>query len=254
MQYIGGTGTYNLTVAGRTLYSHTNDAGLTLETGAPVIVVQEEVSNTGITRLTYTAYTTISQALDSLNDKTDFEGWISAVLNDKGTAEYIVINSADAIGFDSDDGSRPGGGIGNVYGVNGVITIPGDLGSAGNALVRAEVLAQKDGVYQATGAKPADAATGQYKNLLYFKVTNKEAGSAYTLNIRNAAGQLVYTETYAGNYPAGAVMCYVNIAPATDSVTNSGSGAMVNTDLTAGSYTYTFSCGTNSVSGTFSVK
>ncbi len=108
MQFVGAPKTYNLTVAGRTLYAHTNDAGLTLETGAPVIVVQEEVSNTGITRLTYTAYTTISQALDSLNDKTDFEGWISAVLNDKGTAEYIVINSKDAIGFDSDDGSTPG--------------------------------------------------------------------------------------------------------------------------------------------------
>ena len=105
MQY---TGSYKLTVAGRTLYSDVNDAGLTLETGAPVIVVQNEVSNTGITRLTYTAYTTISQALDSLKDKNDFEGWVSAVLNNKGTAEYIVINSKDAIGFDSDDGSTPG--------------------------------------------------------------------------------------------------------------------------------------------------
>ena len=97
----------NFVVAGRTLYGHDSDAGLTLESGAPVIVVQNEKSNTGITRLTYTAYTTISQALDSLNDKTAFEGWVSAVLNDKGTAEYIVINSKDAVGFTSDDGTIP---------------------------------------------------------------------------------------------------------------------------------------------------
>ena len=94
-------------VAGRTLYGHDSDAGLTLESGAPVIVVQNEKSNTGITRLTYTAYTTISQALDALNNSKDFEGWVSAVLNDKGTAEYIVINSKDAVGFTSDDGTIP---------------------------------------------------------------------------------------------------------------------------------------------------
>ena len=97
----------NFVVAGRTLYGHDSDAGLTLESGAPVIVVQNEKSNTGITRLTYTAYTTISQALDALNNSKDFEGWVSAVLNDKGTAEYIVINSKDAVGFTSDDGTIP---------------------------------------------------------------------------------------------------------------------------------------------------
>ena len=206
-------------------------------------------------------YASVKEAFSTLADSDansanglNFNGDIVAVLDANGVAQWVFFYDRTNIGTGNDPDYGTGSGLGDVRGMNGVITIPGNLGSAGNALVRAEVLAQKDGVYQADGAKPADAATGQYENLLYFKVTNKEAGSAYTLNIRNSAGQLVYTETYAGNYPAGAVMCYVNIAPATDSVTNSGSGSMVNTDLTAGSYTYTFSCGTNSVSGTFSVK
>ncbi|EGJ46028.1 hypothetical protein HMPREF0866_02182 [Ruminococcaceae bacterium D16] len=143
----------NFTVAGRTLYGATSDVGLTLETGAPVIVVQEEVSNTGITRLTYTAYTTISQALDSLNDKTAFEGWVSAVLNDKGTAEYIVINSADAIGFDSDDGSTPNNG--KVTGVSiadtGVVTLSLSSSVAAGSNFEVTLYQLRDNGYVAVG-------------------------------------------------------------------------------------------------------
>ena len=53
-----------------------------------------------------------------MNDSDSFEGWISAVLNNKGTAEYVVINSKDAIGVTTDNGTTPAtkGGI-NLTGI-----------------------------------------------------------------------------------------------------------------------------------------
>ena len=93
-------------VVGRTLYGHSTDAGLTLATGAPVVVVQTERYTGGeASKVTYTEYTTIDQALNSLKNKADFEGWVSAVLNNKGTAEYIVLNSADAVTVTTDGGA-----------------------------------------------------------------------------------------------------------------------------------------------------
>ena len=97
-----------LRVTGRTLYlGGMDDYGLTLVTGAPIVVVQEEVYTKANgeegTKFTFTEYATVAQALNALADSEDFEGWVSAVLNDKGTAEYVVINSADAIGIKTDD-------------------------------------------------------------------------------------------------------------------------------------------------------
>ena len=53
---------------------------------------------------------TVYYALSALNDSDKFEGWVSAVLNGKGTAEYVVINSADAIGVttEQDPGTTTG--------------------------------------------------------------------------------------------------------------------------------------------------
>ena len=100
-----------LRVTGRTLYlGGLDDYGLTLATGAPVIVAQDEVYTDGDKNFTYAEYTTFAQALSALNDSDKFEGWVSAVLNGKGTAEYVVINSADAIGVttEKDPGTTTG--------------------------------------------------------------------------------------------------------------------------------------------------
>ena len=100
-----------LRVTGRTLYlGGLDDYGLTLATGAPVIVAQDEVYTDGDKNFTYAEYTTFAQALSALNDSDKFEGWVSAVLNGKGTAEYVVINSADAIGVttEQDPGTTTG--------------------------------------------------------------------------------------------------------------------------------------------------
>ena len=108
-----------LSVSGRTLYlGAQDDFGLTLATGASVVVAQNEGYTDGTTKFTYAEYTTFAQALSALNDSDRFEGWISAVLNNKGTAEYVVINSKDAIGVTTDNGTTPAtkGGI-NLTGI-----------------------------------------------------------------------------------------------------------------------------------------
>ena len=123
-----------LRVTGRTLYlGGLDDYGLTLATGAPVIVAQDEVYTDGDKSFTYAEYTTFAQALSALNDSDKFEGWVSAVLNDKGTAEYVVINSADAIGVTTE--KDPGNTTGDVAKVElkvknskGMITLYGKNG------------------------------------------------------------------------------------------------------------------------------
>jgi len=115
-----------LSVSGRTLYLGTqDDFGLTLATGASVVVAQNEGYTDGTTKFTYAEYTTFAQALSALNDSDRFEGWISAVLNNKGTAEYVVINSKDAIGVTTDDGTTPSTGtVGKVVlGRTGTVTL-----------------------------------------------------------------------------------------------------------------------------------
>ena len=174
--------------------------------------------------------------------------------NDKGrlTDVYVrIVDAPDTIG----PVAPPSIGFGGVSGMDGVIAVV----ASSNAIVRAEVLAQEDGVYQVDSADDGVAAAlgsaaDADEHLVFFKVTNQDDGAGYRLNIRNSAGQLVYTETYAGPYAVGPVLCYVNIAPASDSDANSGEGSMKTTDLTAGTYSYTFSCGNNSVTGTFTVE
>ena len=101
-----------LTVSGRTLYIGTqDDYGLTLVTGAPIVVAQNEkytkADGTNATRFTYSEYATIAQALNALANKAEFKGYISAALNDKGTAEFIVINSGNPLDITTDDGTTP---------------------------------------------------------------------------------------------------------------------------------------------------
>ena len=80
----------NLKCVGRTLYVSDADVGLTLASGAPVVVLQKDAKG----KLSIEEYTTISAALDALEDSSRFLGVIAADLNDKGTAEWIVIDSS----------------------------------------------------------------------------------------------------------------------------------------------------------------
>ncbi len=101
----------SFTEIGRSLYNDGTingsgtDAGLPLNTGAPVIVVRQNNYSSGSTELVYDDYSTIEQALNALDThKTSFEGWVSAVLDDKGAAKFIVINDKTPYVITDDDG------------------------------------------------------------------------------------------------------------------------------------------------------
>ena len=80
-----------LTASGRTLYTNAGgDVGLTITTGAPVVVLQKDAKG----NLSVEDYTTIAAALDALEDSDAFVGTIAAKLNEKGTAEWLVLSSS----------------------------------------------------------------------------------------------------------------------------------------------------------------
>ena len=90
-------GAVDFTVQGRTLYtSYANDQGVTIETGAPVIVIQPYVDSEGNIEYDYDVFTgdnALKRAIDSLEESAYFQGWVAAALNGKGTAEHLVISS-----------------------------------------------------------------------------------------------------------------------------------------------------------------
>ncbi|MCI9587868.1 MAG: S-layer homology domain-containing protein, partial [Oscillospiraceae bacterium] len=102
---------------GRTLYNAAalagtptaEDAGLTLGSGGSVIVVQNEVSNTGKISRVWESFSDLQSAIDYLADADTFEGYVSAVLNDNGSAKYIVFNGKANVDVTDDDGSGSDG-------------------------------------------------------------------------------------------------------------------------------------------------
>ena len=93
-----------LKAIGRTLYSNADgDVGLTLVSGAPVIVLQEDADGD----YSVEEYTSIAQALDAVENSDSYTGVIAAALNDKGTAEFIVLSSATQLSpTGKDDGNK----------------------------------------------------------------------------------------------------------------------------------------------------
>ena len=105
----------NFTSNGRTLYAHSSDAGLRLGSGAPVVVVTpREDENGNALSDSIESYSDFKAAVESLdngnnnNGYDDFDGWITAVINDNGQAAYVVISSNDALVVDVNTGEgRP---------------------------------------------------------------------------------------------------------------------------------------------------
>ena len=103
-----------LFTTGRTLFlGDADDYGVTIASGAPVIVIQREGEN-GDYVTTVEEYSSISSALNAMADSDyngasddirEFRGQIGAVLNDNGTAEYLVFNSDAIVGVELDDGT-----------------------------------------------------------------------------------------------------------------------------------------------------
>ena len=104
----------DLVCTGRTLYTDVkNDVGLTLASGAPVVVVQIVEDEDGDLNRSIEEYSTIAAALNALkNEGKGFQGTIAADLNDKGTAEWIVISSSNVVPYEkktsSSDSTKAG--------------------------------------------------------------------------------------------------------------------------------------------------
>ena len=104
----------DLVCTGRTLYTDVkNDVGLTLASGAPVVVVQITEDEDGDKDCSIEEYSTIAAALNALkNEGKGFQGTIAADLNDKGTAEWIVISSSNVVPYEkktsSSDSTKAG--------------------------------------------------------------------------------------------------------------------------------------------------
>ena len=97
--------------AGNTMWINVEDAtdnGLAINAGAPIIVVQDVVNEKGdVVETEVEVYTNFNAAFKALAKEDMFKGQIGAVLNEKGTAEYVVLNSAIKDGVEIDDGSNP---------------------------------------------------------------------------------------------------------------------------------------------------
>ncbi len=107
---------------GRTLYNGTKtssnkyDAGITLGKDGKVIVVQNDRTVVGQkAKRVWEEYSDLQSAIDWLADADTFEGYVSAVLNDNGSAKYIVFNGVAELGTVDDDGSGKTGVVVNEF-------------------------------------------------------------------------------------------------------------------------------------------
>ena len=99
-------GRATMSTNGKTLWLTGKDYGLTIAEGAPIIVVQNVENEKGdVVETEVEVYTNFNAALKALAYENVFEGQIGAVLNSKGTAEYVVLNSNRPDGVETDDGS-----------------------------------------------------------------------------------------------------------------------------------------------------
>lgn len=96
--------------AGNTMWINVKDAtdnGLAINAGAPIIVVQDVYDGSKYLETEVEVYTNFNAAFKALAQESIFKGQIGAVLNSKGTAEYVVLNSSIVDNVDTDDDSNP---------------------------------------------------------------------------------------------------------------------------------------------------
>ncbi len=194
-----------------------------------------------------------SSSVTSIRD--DSNDTFKAVVKDGEVIAIFITVKDDGSSGDEETG-------GKVSGVDGTVTM---AAGSDDKTLRATVLGKEDGVYQILGAIPGNCAKEvSPEQLVYFKVTNKDAGSGFTLTIYDSKGAVVYLESYtptaedgynggSTGYAAGPVMAYVNIAAKTNASPNAGSGAYSAEDFASGTYTYAFTCGSTTARGTFVV-
>ena len=100
---------HELFTNGKTMWVTKNDNGLTIAEGAPIIVVQDVYDGSKYLETEVEVYTNFNAAFKALAQESTFKGQIGAVLNSKGTAEYVVLNSSIVDNVDTDDNTQPSG-------------------------------------------------------------------------------------------------------------------------------------------------
>ena len=100
---------HTLSTNGKTMWVTKNDNGLTIAEGAPIIVVQDVYDGSKYLETEVEVYTNFTAAFQALAKESTFKGQIGAVLNSKGTAEYVVLNSSIVDNVDTDDNTQPSG-------------------------------------------------------------------------------------------------------------------------------------------------
>ncbi|MEY8318992.1 S-layer homology domain-containing protein, partial [Oscillospiraceae bacterium 50-58] len=251
--------TGNFTQIGRSLYNATvsedgtsYDAGLPLATGAPVIVVRGERYTGGGSEIVYEDYNSIEQALNALDDhKTNFEGWVSAVLDGTGAAKFIVINDKNFYTITNDDGPVSSG---KIQGTELVETGLTPRNTTNDGKYVSAIKSLKDGLYQSDYMISTWAATDP-DDVLIVKFTAPAAVANATVSIRGNNGKLWYTETQSvtANAPNFFSIHVSNgnghyHANAWGPLTVAGAG-----NLPRGTYEASVSCGAYSESWTFTV-
>ena len=89
--------------------SNKYDAGITLGKDGKVIVVQNDRTIVGQkAKRVWDEFSDLQSAINWLADADTFEGYVSAVLNDNGSAKYIVFNGVAELGTVDDNGNGGG--------------------------------------------------------------------------------------------------------------------------------------------------
>ena len=116
-----GIGKTELSATGNTLWITGDDYGLTIANGAPIYVIQNVKANSwhgSVVETEVVKCDSFNEAFDTLAAGAAFKGQIAAVLNDKGTAEYVVLNSAIPAYAETDNGERDAYTVEVNYGAN----------------------------------------------------------------------------------------------------------------------------------------
>ena len=146
--------------AGNTLWvdlKDKTDNGLAVSAGAPIIVIQDIVDKDDPTNVLETeveVYTNFNAAFKAmgLDKDEEFSGQIAAVLNDKGTAEYVVMNCKPDTEIEIDDGTpaTPAGYSATVNVALRTVTVEGPDDWTQDAVIATAVNALADAGYEVT--------------------------------------------------------------------------------------------------------
>ena len=207
-----------LMAIGRTLYvsnKTAKDVGLTIDAGATIVLIQREDTVDGA--ILVEEYTTFAQAIDALEDSipgtdvVDFKGEISAVLNDKGTAEYVVLKSVTPEDVVTDDNTTP---------VADGIELAGMESGAANPAVFVNSLDGIDlsaGGYTATVTVKTASGALVYNGAGLANITKTAADDQFKIELT----------TYTGTKLTGEYNVTVTVANTTNTFTASGNLAIL---------------------------